>query len=78
MIWLFTRYKSDFRNKDPLRSKKELNHDVLAVLLLQVDADVPGVLDGQVRHIPELNRPVVTKFVLLKQKNNNFILWNFL
>ena len=36
-----------------------------AVLAVQVDGHIPGVLDGGVRHVEEVHRPVVPELPLL-------------
>ena len=46
-----TRVERDLADEDPLCREVELQHDEPAVLPLQVDGHVAGVLQGQVGHV---------------------------
>ena len=60
-----TRLECNLRYQHPFVREEELDHDKLAMLAMQVDGDVPGVLHHPVRHVDVVHRSVISKLSLL-------------
>ena len=57
--------EGDLADEHPLVREEELQHDEAAVLAVQPDADVPGVLHHGVRHVAVVHQSVVAELALL-------------
>ena len=68
--FVLTWYEGNLADQHPLVGEEELHHDILAVLPVQVDADITRVLHHPVGHVDVVNSTVISEFSLLVGKIN--------